>query len=74
MTDKHAAKLIERLRRLHDGLTVVGIHASVLIVVADKLQSQGDELEAYRDTEPYQSGYADGRDAAFATGLTGDDD
>lgn len=74
MTDKHVSKLVKYLMDMRQGLGILNIRAHVLDEIAVKLQSQADELEAYRATEPYKSGYADGRATAFATGLTGDDD
>lgn len=66
--------MCDDLQKLVAGLNVLGIGAHRLLDAAKMLADQEAQIDRFRATTEYRAGYSDGMNAAFESGLVGDDD
>lgn len=68
------SKICSDLQTIIDGSIMMGTTPWPLILAKQLLEKQELELKLLTLTDLYTAGRRDGREAAFATGLTGDND
>jgi hypothetical protein len=74
ISDAQVQAICQDLKKIREGLAVLGLHPQFLDEVADKLKKQAVEIERMKSTDLYTSGHTAGWESAFATGLTEEDD
>lgn len=71
-TDLAVLSMCDDLRKMRNGLAVMGIQAHILGAAADKLNALALEVERIRSDDAYTLGHKDGWDEAMGTALCGD--
>jgi hypothetical protein len=71
--DAAVRALIADLRKMFDGLAAMGLKAHRIEDAIKKLNDQALEIEHLKSDPPYIVGRRDGWDAAFASGVPGEE-
>lgn len=71
--DAAARHLCDELHKMRQRLATMGLQARILDQVSAKLKEHATAIEHHRADRPYVIGFNDGHEAAFATGIPGDE-